>query len=105
MGSFVHRPVFGVLPIEIGRRESFSPWLRSPVTGEGIDVSRSAVDVLTPLDVELEFRIPRSSQKKARAVGSFAPFFRVGRRVYYTRDSLLSWIAAQEQHQAGGLCG
>lgn len=75
------------------------------MTGEGIDVSPSTLDVLTPLDVELEFRIPRSSQKKARATGSFAPSFRVGRRIYYMRDSLLAWIATQEQQQAGGLCG
>ncbi|MGO9030356.1 helix-turn-helix transcriptional regulator [Mycobacterium sp.] len=55
------------------------------------------VDVLTPLDVEIEFRIPRSSQKKGRARGSFAPFFRVGRRVYYRRSALLAWIVDQEQ--------
>jgi hypothetical protein len=55
------------------------------------------VDVLTPLDVEIEFRIPRSSQKKGRARGSFAPFFRLGRRVYYRRSALLAWIVDQEQ--------
>jgi hypothetical protein len=63
-------------------------------------VSENTVEVLTPLDVETEFRIPRSSQKKARATGSFAPFFRVGRRVYYRRFVLLAWIADQEQKAA-----
>jgi hypothetical protein len=58
-------------------------------------------DVLTPLDVENEFRIPRSSQKKGRAKGSFAPYFRVGRRVYYRRVAFLGWIAQQEQQQVG----
>ena len=44
--------------------------------------SDSCEEILTPFDVETEFRIPRSSQKKGRANGSFAPYFRVGRRVY-----------------------
>ena len=101
----MHNPVFRGFPLEIGRRESFSPWPQLPMTGEGIDVSRSTMDVLTPLDVELEFRIPRSSQKKARATGSFAPFFRGGSPHLLHADSLPSWIATQEEQQAGGLCG
>ncbi|MGA7501280.1 MAG: hypothetical protein WBX00_31490 [Isosphaeraceae bacterium] len=60
-------------------------------------MSETSTDVLTPLDVENEFRIPRSSQKKNRATGSFAPYFRVGRRVYYRRCVLEAWIADQEQ--------
>jgi hypothetical protein len=60
-------------------------------------VSETTSDVLTPLDVEIEFRIPRSSQKKGRAKGSFAPYFRVGRRVYYRRCALEAWIADQEE--------
>jgi hypothetical protein len=64
-------------------------------------MSETAVEVLTPRDVEIEFRIPRSSQKKGRARGSFAPFFRVGRRVYYRRAVLEGWIAKQEQRQGG----
>jgi hypothetical protein len=60
-------------------------------------VSETKADVLTPLDVEVEFRIPRSSQKKGRASGSFAPYFRLGRRVYYRRCVLEDWIADQEQ--------
>jgi hypothetical protein len=59
-------------------------------------------EVLTPLDVETEFRIPRSSQKKARANGSFAAYFRVGRRVYYRRSKLEAWIVKQEHQMAGG---
>jgi hypothetical protein len=64
-------------------------------------VSETTADVLTPLDVEIEFRIPRSSQKKGRAKGSFAPFFRVGRRVYYRRRVLEAWITDQEQRRGG----
>jgi hypothetical protein len=64
-------------------------------------VSETTADVLTPLDVEIEFRIPRSSQKKGRAKGSFAPFFRVGRRIYYRRYVLEAWITDQEQRQGG----
>jgi hypothetical protein len=64
-------------------------------------VSETTVEVLTPLDVEIEFRIPRASQKKERARGRFAPFFRVGRRVYYRRFVLEAWIADQEQGQGG----
>jgi hypothetical protein len=60
-------------------------------------VSETKADVLTPLDVEVEFRIPRSSQKKGRANGVFAPHFRVGRRVYYRRCAVEDWIANQEQ--------
>lgn len=63
-------------------------------------MSEMKADVLTPLDVEVEFLIPRSSQKKGRANGIFAPYFRVGRRVYYRRCALEDWIANQEQ-QAG----
>lgn len=60
-------------------------------------MAETITDVLTPLDVEIEFRIPRASQKKGRARGSFAPFFRVGRRVYYRRSALLAWITDQER--------
>jgi hypothetical protein len=60
-------------------------------------VSEMKDDVMTPLDVEADYRIPRSSQKKGRANGSFAPFFRVGRRVYYRRTVLEAWIASQER--------
>jgi hypothetical protein len=60
-------------------------------------VSDTKAEVLTPLDVEIEFLIPRSSQKKGRASGSFAPYFRVGRRVYYRRCVFEAWIADQEQ--------
>ena len=35
-------------------------------------------EIVTPLDVETVWRVPRSSQKKQRALGSFAPHFRVG---------------------------
>ena len=52
--------------------------------------------MLDPLDVEVEFHIPRSSQKKQRALGAFAPYFRVGRRVYYRRATFERWIAEQE---------
>jgi hypothetical protein len=61
-----------------------------------------AIDVLTPLDVERKFRIPRSTQKKARANGSFAPHFCVGRRIYYLRASFENWIADQERSEATG---
>jgi hypothetical protein len=69
--------------------------------GERHKVSETSTDVLTPLDVEIEFRIPRSSQKKGRAEGSFAPYFRVGRRVYYRRCGLEAWIAEQEWWSGG----
>ena len=60
-------------------------------------------DVLTPLDVERKFRIPRGTQKKARANGSFAPHFCVGRRIYYLRASLEKWIADRRRtHATGG---
>ncbi|MDI3312961.1 MAG: hypothetical protein QJR12_01350 [Mycobacterium sp.] len=60
-------------------------------------MSETKAEVLTPLDVEVEFLIPRSSQKKGRAKGCFAPYFRVGRRVYYRRCVLEDWIATQER--------
>jgi hypothetical protein len=65
--------------------------------GERTNVSETKAEVLTPLDVEVEFLIPRSSQKKGRAQGAFAPYFRVGRRVYYRRSVFEAWIADQEQ--------
>jgi helix-turn-helix protein len=65
-------------------------------------MSKAAEEILTPLDVEIEFRVPRSSQKKARANGDFVPYFRVGRRVYYRRSALEAWMAEQEQQVAGG---
>lgn len=60
-------------------------------------MSETKAEVLTPLDVEVEFLIPRSSQKKGRAKASFAPYFRVGRRVYYRRTVFEAWIASQER--------
>ena len=54
-------------------------------------------EIVTPLDVETVWRVPRSSQKKQRALGTFAPHFRVGRRVYYRRAAIEQWIAQQER--------
>jgi hypothetical protein len=54
-------------------------------------------EALTPRDVEATYLIPTSSQKKGRANGTFVPFYRVGRRVYYLRSSIEAWVAQQEQ--------
>ena len=59
-------------------------------------------EILTPLDVETVWRVPRSSQKKQRALGTFVPHFRVGRRVYYRRAAVEQWIAQQERASQGG---
>ena len=59
-------------------------------------------EIVTPLDVETVWRIPRSSQKKQRALGTFVPHFRVGRRVYYRRAAIEQWIAQQERASQGG---
>ena len=58
-------------------------------------------EIVTPLDVETVWRIPRSSQKKQRALGTFAPHYRVGRRVYYRRAAIEQWIAQQERASQG----
>ena len=58
-------------------------------------------EIVTPLDVETVWRVPRSSQKKQRALGTFAPHFRVGRRVYYRRAAIEQWIAQQERASQG----
>jgi hypothetical protein len=62
---------------------------------------RSCAEVVTPRDVETIWRVPRSSQKKWRALGSFVPHFRVGRRVYYRRAAVEQWIAQQEIASGG----
>ncbi len=59
-------------------------------------------EIVTPLDVETVWRVPRSSQKKQRALGTFVPHFRVGRRVYYRRAAVELWIAQQERASQGG---
>ena len=60
-------------------------------------------EIVTPLDVETVWRVPRSSQKKQQALGTFAPHFRVGRRVYYRRAAIEpQWIAQQERASQGG---
>ena len=59
-------------------------------------------EIVTPLDVETVWRVPRSSQKKQRALGTFVPHFRVGRRVYYRRAAIEQWIAQQERASQGG---
>jgi hypothetical protein len=59
-------------------------------------------EIVTPLDVETVWRVPRSSQKKQRALGTFVPHFRVGRRVYYRRAAVEQWIAQQERASQGG---
>lgn len=97
-GSLVHRTVFRDLhrpEKENEEKPSLGDGRHRP--GERNELSELTTDILTPLDVEIEFRIPRSSQKKGRAKGSFAPYFRVGRRVYYRRRVLEAWIADQEQ--------
>lgn len=58
-------------------------------------------DAYTPLDIERKYRIPRSTQKRARAAGTFAPYYAVGSRVYYLRSTFEQWIAVQEQAAAG----
>jgi hypothetical protein len=58
-------------------------------------------EIVTPLDVETVWRIPRSSQKKQRALGTFAPHYRVGRRVYYRRAAIEQWISQQESASQG----
>lgn len=72
------------------------------VPEEDAEPSETNGDVLTTRDVRTGYKIPESSQKKARATGSFAPYFKVGRRVYYRRVALEAWIADQEQQQARG---
>jgi hypothetical protein len=54
-------------------------------------------EALTPRDVEAIYLIPTSSQKKARAKGTFVPYYRVGRRIYYLRSSIEAWLAEQQQ--------
>jgi hypothetical protein len=51
--------------------------------------------------VETVWRVPRSSQKKQRALGTFAPHYFVGRRVYYRRAAIEQWIADQERASQG----
>lgn len=65
------------------------------------DISRSPLirnntPVLTARQLEEQFSIPRSSQKRQRTLGNFIPYFRVGNRVYYRRDAVEGWIARQE---------
>lgn len=57
---------------------------------------------LTPEDIERTHQIPRSTQKKARAAGRFAPHYVIGRRVYYRRSSFEAWLVAQEGRAASG---
>jgi len=102
-GSIVHRTVFRDPhgpEKENEQKASLGNGRHRP--SERDKVSEISTDVLTPLDVEIEYKIPRSSQKKGRANGSFAPYFRVGRRVYYRRHVLEGWIADQEQRGGDG---
>lgn len=71
-------------------------------SGDDGEPQETSGDVLTTRDVRTRFKIPESSQKKARAAGSFAPYFKVGRRVYYRRAALEAWIAEQERQQSSG---
>jgi hypothetical protein len=101
-GSPVHGNVFWALSAQKrrGRKTPLGISRHRPDEMRA-DVSEPVEKILTPLDVEVEFRIPRASQKKGRAEGSFAPFFRVGRRVYYRRSVFLAWIGDQEQKVLG----
>ncbi len=48
--------------------------------------------ILTPIDVENEKRIPRSTQSKKRMAGTFCPFIKCGRKVLYRREDLEAWL-------------
>ena len=52
---------------------------------------------ITPQGVEEEYGIPVATQCTARQQGKFAPYFRVGRRIYYRRTAVAQWICEQEQ--------
>lgn len=62
-----------------------------------MDETPETPDAFTTVYVEQKYLIPRSTQKKARAKGLFAPHYSVGRRVYYLRSSFEAWISAQER--------
>lgn len=58
-------------------------------------------EVLTPLDLEVDWHFPRRTQIRQRALGTFVPHFRVGNRVYYRRAAVEQWIAEQESASQG----
>jgi hypothetical protein len=87
-------------PAEIrSNRHEFFPELVGSLLAH--DEHHQLPEIVTPLDVETVWRVPRSSQKKQRALGTFAPYFRVGRRVYYRRAAIEQWIAQQERASQG----
>jgi hypothetical protein len=49
--------------------------------------------LLTDLDVEFFYRIPRSTQAKGRMRGGFCPHIKRGRSVYYLKSDFDEWIA------------
>ena len=72
---------------------------RTTITAPGVEGFES--EVVTPAEVEIIWRIPRSSQKKQRALGTFVPHYYVGRRVYYRRAAVEQWVQDQENATRG----
>jgi hypothetical protein len=61
-------------------------------------MATSKDDLLTPADVEAEYKIPKSTQAKRRMSGDFVPYLKVGRVIRYWRNDVIAWFDAHRRH-------
>lgn len=69
-----------------------------------MDTTKDKDEVLTPDDVEREFKVDKDTQKywrwlSTRGRSSF-PFFKISKLVRYRRSELERWIVAQNRQGA-----
>jgi predicted site-specific integrase-resolvase len=54
-------------------------------------------DYLLPAQLASELKISTKTLERWRIVGAAPPVTRVGRRIYFARESVAKWLQAREQ--------
>lgn len=54
-------------------------------------------ELLTPADLEADYKFPKSTQAKRRMRGDFIPYLKVGRAIRYWRSDAIAWLDAHRR--------
>ena len=57
-------------------------------------------DAMGPNDLKTAYGWAVSTQKRARAAGKFPPGYRIGRRLFWRKETVDAWFAEQEAKAA-----
>jgi len=63
---------------------------------------RNPDELLTPFDIEDEYKIPYATQAKYRGEGSFCAYLKIGRRVYVRRSTFEKWLDTKVTYSTTG---